>query len=245
MSRYPAAQWAPWRYLAADGEPAFYRGENHPTAVVLHVMQGHMSTVLDWARTGYRFASWHYTVGLDGKVYQHLEHSDGGYQAGITDTQAAAHRPTWAMWRGPGVNVNRHTIGVEHEGFAGQPFTAAQSAASRDLCRWLAADLGTPLDRDHFPPHAVIDTVNRVNDFNTPALREAHYAYLFEEDEVTRAEFDALAARVAHLEQVVGLITQAPEKFLAPDGAPWNYLLRDKWLSMAIDKHIADEGAHS
>ena len=39
-SRYPNAQWAPWRYLAADGEPAFYRGENHPTAVVLHVMQG-------------------------------------------------------------------------------------------------------------------------------------------------------------------------------------------------------------
>ena len=185
MSRYPAAQWAPWRYLAADGEPAFYRGQNGPAAVVLHVMAGHMSTVLGWASIGYRFASWHYSVGRDGKVYQHLEHSDGGYHAGITDTQAAARPPVWRLWRGRGVNVNHYTIGVEHEGFEGQPFTAAQSAASRDLCRWLAAELGIPLDRDHFPPHAVIDTVNRVNDFNTPALREAHYAYLFEEDGMT------------------------------------------------------------
>ena len=53
------------------------------------------------------------------------------------------------------------------------------------------------------------------------------------------------AARLDHLEQVVALITQAPEKFLAPDGAPWNYLLRDKWLNSALDKHASDEGAHS
>ena len=39
MSRYPAI-WTPWRYLAADGEPAFYRGQNHPTAVVLHAGLG-------------------------------------------------------------------------------------------------------------------------------------------------------------------------------------------------------------
>ena len=242
MSRYPAAQWAPWRYLAADGEPAFYRGQNGPAAVVLHVMAGHMSTVLGWASIGYRFASWHYSVGRDGKVYQHLEHSDGGYHAGITDTQAAARPPVWRLWRGLGVNVNRYTIGVEHEGFEGQPFTAAQSAASRDLCRWLAADLGIPLDRDHFPPHAVIDTVNRVNDFNTPALREAHYAYLFEEeDDMTPAE----EARMKRLEDIVALITQAPPNALTPDGTPWNLYLRDEWLSRAIDKHAADEGAHS
>ncbi len=211
MSRYPKAQWAPWlhRNPDASGPPAYYRGQNRPAAVVLHVMQGHLGTARDWARSGYHNASWHFSVGRDGSVHQHLEFGDGGYHAGITDAQAAAHPPLWRLWRGRGVNVNHYTIGVEHEGFAGQPFTGAQAAASRDLCRWLAAELGIPLDRDHFPPHAAIDTVNRVNDFNTPALREAHYRYMLEEDDAMgltaeeRRELDELKSFVAAINRSV------------------------------------------
>ena len=67
---------------------------------------------------------------------------------------------------------------MEHEGFAGTPFTTRQAEASRDLCRWLAAQLGVALDRAHFPAHAEIDRINRAQDFNPPHLREEHYAYL-------------------------------------------------------------------
>lgn len=181
--------------------PSYYRGANRPAAVVLHVMQGHMSTVLSWARDGYPYVSWHFSVDRDGQVYQHLDLVDGGYHAGITDAQAQKYPPRWPLWKGRGINVNHYTIGIEHEGFAGEPFTNEQSEASRDLCQWIVDELGIPFDSIGFPPHADIDTVNRVNDFNTPALREAHYRYLFEEDSM---ELEELRERVRQLELYIG-----------------------------------------
>ena len=216
MSRYPGAEWVPWLYIGASGRPAFYRGGNLPSAVVLHIMEGYVSTVRGWARTGYAEASWHFSIGRDGTVYQHLELTDGGYHAGITDARAAARPPVWPMWQGPGINVNFYTIGIEHEGFAGPPFPEAQAAASRDLCRWLAATLGIPFDRDHFPPHADIDLVNRPNDFNMPIMREAHYRYLFEEeDEVTRAEFEEQQKQILGLLWADSIRNQQVEKLKA------------------------------
>lgn len=204
MSRYPKAIWAPWRYIGASGTPAYYKGMNRPEAVIVHVMQGWVPTVLDWASSGYPHASWHFSVGRNGQVYQHLDFEDGGYQAGITDEWAAAYPPTWRLWRGRGRNVNTYSLGIEHEGFAGEPFTEAQARASRDLCRWLASELGIPLDEDHFPPHAAIDVINRVNDFNTPALRRQFYQYLFEEEgEVTKAELAELHKRIDDLADTV------------------------------------------
>lgn len=214
---YPAGISLPWLFTQGPAGTSYYKNLNRPTAVVLHIMQGHMTTVRGWATTGHRGASWHYSVARDGRVFQHLRFEDGGVHAGIgrwlrDDAGRVVGEnppPAWALWRGWNENVNHYTIGVEHEGFAGQPFTGAQAAASRDLCRWLAAELGIPLDRDHFPPHAAIDTVNRVNDFNTPALREAHYRFLFEEDDAMgltaeeRRELDELKSFVAAINRSV------------------------------------------
>ena len=266
--RYPAAAWAPWLYQGASGEPSYYAGPNKPVAVVLHVMQGHMATVLGWARSGYPHASWHFSVGREGLVYQHLALTDGGYQAGIARERRDAGgrvfgynpEPTWPLWRGWGENVNHYTIGVEHEGFSGEPFTAAQSAASRKLCRWIATELGIPYDRDHFPPHADIALIDRPSDFNTPALREAHYQFMFEEegDEMgmtteERAYVDALRDAVygqayvidvltkqLHDEQAkMALITQAPATALAPDGHPWNLFERIEKIRVMWESIIA------
>ena len=249
---YPAAAWAPWLYQGASGKPSYYAGQNKPVAVVLHVMAGHMSTVLGWARSGYPHASWHFSVGREGSVYQHLALTDGGYHAGIPDAKAAARPPAWRRWQGLGVNVNHYTIGIEHEGMSGEPFTPQQAEASRQLCRWLAAELGIPYDRDHFPPHADIALIDRPNDFNTPALREAHYQFMFEEegDEMgmtteERAYVDALRNAVYGQQWAIGvltkqlrdeqakmaLITQAPATALAPDGQAWNLYHR-------IEAHI-------
>jgi hypothetical protein len=161
-------------------------------------MQGYASTAREWAARGHFGQSWHYTVTRGGEVYQHLEHEDGGYHAGITAAQAASHSPSWAMWRGPATNVNHYTIGIEHEGFAGDVLTTdSQRRASRDLCRWLAETLDVPLDRAHFPAHAEIDVVNRVNDFDYPSAREWFYRYLLEEPEMTRDEVAAIAREEA------------------------------------------------
>lgn len=180
VSRYPNAEWVPWGYPSKAGLPTYYKGQNRPMAVVLHRMQGYAGTARQWAGEAHYGASWHYTVAFDGKVMQHLGHADGGYHAGIVDSAPPA---TWPLWKGRGLNVNHYTIGIECEGFAGGDWPELQLLALRDLCSWLAGDLGIPYSRMYFPPHADIDVVNRVNDFDTPERREKVYAFLFQEEE--------------------------------------------------------------
>lgn len=191
MTHYPGAEWVPWKYESSQG-PAYFRGANKPIAAVLHIAQGYMSTARSWATSGHFGASWHFSVGRDGSIMQHLDFEDGGYHAGIPDT---APKPTWKLWRGYGINANLYTIGIEHEGFSGDGFTDAQRQSSRDLCRWLAGTLGFTYDRDHFPPHADIDLINRPSDFGPPEYREQHYAFMFEEDSMSaedKARLDAI-----------------------------------------------------
>ncbi len=204
--RYPRAEWVPWKPAAPDGRPTYFAGQNRPTAVVLHVMQGYQSTVRRWAQRGHFGVSWHYSIARDGSIMQHLEHSDGGYHAGITAAKAAADPPTWELWRGPGQNVNTYTLGIEHEGFAGEPFAPAQAKVSRELCRWLARQLDIPMDEAHFPPHAAIDLRDRPNDFNTPALRREFYDFLFkpEEEPMDAACIEELERRLSRVERITG-----------------------------------------
>lgn len=204
--RYPNARWVPWQYLSPGGQPTYFKGMNRPTAVVLHVMQGYASTAERWAASGYYGASWHFTIDRDGGVMQHLELSDGGYHAGIP---ATAPDPTWSLWRGHGQNVNTYSVGIEHEGFSGTAFSPAQQEASRAVCRWLAEVCGFPYERERFPAHAEIDVVNRVNDFAPPAMREAFYSYLFEEDDMTPQERQDLANLVAIMGGSAKLAEQA------------------------------------
>lgn len=180
-ARYPAAEWVPWAY--DDADPSYYRGTNQPAAGVIHIMQGWIATVRTWAANGYSGASWHFSVCRDGRVLQHLELEDGGYQAGIARLRgdgSANPDPTWELWRGwGGGNINNYTIGIEHEGLTGLPFTPEQAAASIALCRWIAATCGFPFDRAHFPSHSDIALIDRPVDFNSRELREQHYALMF------------------------------------------------------------------
>lgn len=193
---YPSAIQAPWKYRDPTGQTNYFAGINQPEAVVLHIQAGYAHTGIEWAAAGHYGASWHYTVSYAGEVFQHLKHSDGGFHAGIQSPPAP--KPRWSLYKGPSRNINSYTIGIEHEGFPGDPMPTAQANASRELCRWLAENLGFPYDREHFPPHADIDLVNRSNDFNLPALREAHYKFMFEEEEMTPEQINALIdARIA------------------------------------------------
>lgn len=194
MSRYPKAEWVPWQYLSPDGRKTYYKHGNTPQAVVLHIMQGWARTARQWAMAGHFGASWHYTVARDGSVMQHLEHTDGGYHAGITDAQARDFPPIWPLWKGLGKNVNHYTIGIEHEGFPDEPWPEPQRRASADLLDWLAGDLSIPIPTSdamvagacgpgdryllHYPPHAAIDRINRVNDFAPMAKRVEYYEWL-------------------------------------------------------------------
>ena len=202
--RCPFAERVQWRYPSAEpgneNKPTYYRGQNRPEAVVLHISEGFAGTARAWAAIGKYPKSWHFFVCRDGAILQHLEPQDGGYHAGITDAQARQHPPTWTLWKGLGINVNVYTIGIEHEGFyQGYPWPEAQLQASKQLCQWISAEWGIPYDREHFPAHAEIDVLNRVNDFAIPAAREAHYRYLFEEDDMSAED----KARLDRLERIV------------------------------------------
>ncbi len=234
MIRYPFAEQVPWKYRDANGTPAYFKGMNTPIAAVLHISQGHASTARQWAAVGYSSASWHYTVCLDGHVMQHLDHSDGGYHAGIADTQAALHRPTWPLWKGPGINVNTYTIGIEHEGFSGDGFTDAQRDASVALCRWLSQELGFPYARDNFPPHADIDLVNRPSDFGPVAYREQHYAFMFGGDEVTREEYETL---------MLAVFSGAEEATLPREERLTNAIYRADQRAQGLASSVADQSA--
>lgn len=200
-ARCPLAEWVPWKYPAgapesAVGQPTYYANANKPIATVLHVMQGYQRTARQWAESGFYPKSWHFSIGRDGSAMQHLEFRHGGYHAGITRAVAELRPPTWNLWRGPNVNVNTYVVGIEHEGFSGQPFTPEQTETSIAICLWIADQLEVPVDIDHFPPHAFIDTRDRANDFNIPGLRAAHYAQLLAagntEDDMTPAEVQAM-----------------------------------------------------
>lgn len=83
------------------------------------------------------YLAWNYTLrSEDGHVANHLDPADVGWHAG-----------NWFL--------NMHSIGIEHEGWAGTGawYTEAMYRASAALVRHLAEEHGIPLDRAHIMGH--------------------------------------------------------------------------------------------
>jgi len=83
------------------------------------------------------YLAWNYTLrSSDGHVANHLDPADVGWHAG-----------NWFM--------NMHSIGLEHEGWAGTGawYTEAMYQSSAALVRYLAAEHDIPLDRAHVIGH--------------------------------------------------------------------------------------------
>lgn len=92
-----------------------------------------------------RFVSWHYTIrSNDGHVDQH-----------VANRNVAAHAGNWYL--------NMHSIGVEHEGKAGEPgqwYTEALYRSSSELVKYLADKYGYELDRAHVVGHEEFGSSN-------------------------------------------------------------------------------------
>lgn len=72
----------------------------------------------------------HYGIGRLGEIHQYVAESDTAWHAG------RVRSPTWpGIARG--VNPNLYTIGIEHEGMSGEPWTAAMYQSSA----WLMAQI--------------------------------------------------------------------------------------------------------
>lgn len=222
--QYPGAEIIEWKYLSPSGQPTYYKEQNKPEIIVIHIAQGWASTSKVWAEQGYYGASYHFMVDEDGSIMQHLGFSDGGYHAGISPNAPSPRIPTW---KGHGVNVNNYSIGIEHEGMTGEPFEDEQIKASAALCRWLCLKLNISMDRDHIVGHYQIDLVNRPNDPGStfPWEKYMKLVRLEGSDEMSpedREVFDYMKVRLTNLEfalfRKTGAEAVAEAKKLEPHG---------------------------
>lgn len=120
MTDYPQAIQRP----GPRGKQGYLNGAfpNAATGAVLHSAEGGaagMRAVL----SGPTQVSWHFSVLKSGTVYQHYPLEAVCWHAGS---------PEW----------NERLVGIEHEGRAGEPLTAAQQGASVALVRWVAQECG-------------------------------------------------------------------------------------------------------
>jgi N-acetyl-anhydromuramyl-L-alanine amidase AmpD len=110
MPLYPLA-------ISHPGSPSkTYPSVNARLGAICHSAEGSLAALLNGIDNGP--FSWHFSVAKDGRVFQHYPLESHCWHAGSRDG-------------------NRETIGIEHEGVAGEPLTEPQIAASVALCRWL------------------------------------------------------------------------------------------------------------
>lgn len=121
-------------------ETAAVGGAIAPRGVMSHVMQGWQATMIRWARERPRATpkSAHFTIGRDGRIVQHVPIRRQAWHAGRLDPDAP---PRWSLLPHR-ANPNDYAIGIEHEGFSGEPWPEPQVQATIHVHRWLFAELG-------------------------------------------------------------------------------------------------------
>lgn len=221
--RCPFAEWRPWK----DGycyKNAMDKA-HPPIATVQHVMAGFLWNGWDWPERPPRKVSWHFTVQRDGKIMQHLRLQDGGWHAGVRDSQTFIRPPTWPLWKGPGINVNKYTIGIEAEGIpyndSESNFTEPQMKSIKRLHEWIASTIGYELSENTIPAHGIIDIVNRVADWDYPKDRKILLDFILKgkkvKDKELREQFETLNKYMRMREtirNVASAVTPEDEAFM-------------------------------
>ncbi|MFI6129830.1 N-acetylmuramoyl-L-alanine amidase [Micromonospora sp. NPDC051141] len=149
-----ACEWIPAPYEQLSADPGDYG--NHDLGdrpkqqkieyIVIHDTEGYFAPSVDLVKRA-DYLGWHYTLrSVDGYVAQHIKAKDVGWHAG-----------NWY--------VNAKSIGLEHEGFAGQGtwYTEAMYRSSAKLVRYLAQKFGIPMDRQHIIGHDNVPGITAAN----------------------------------------------------------------------------------
>ena len=131
---YKLAKWRPayWgNYTNANREQS-----HNITRIVVHIAQGSYTGTMSWFKDPNANVSAHYVLSRGGKVAQCVRDADIAWHAG-----------NWTY--------NQHSIGIEHEGYAGRPgsWSNAMYHASARLTAHLCKRYYIPVDRDHIVGH--------------------------------------------------------------------------------------------
>lgn len=116
----------------------YSRGGGDIDRIVIHTVQGSYAGCVSWFGNSSANSSAHYVVrSSDGEVTQMVKEEDVAWHGGHWDT-------------------NARSIGIEHEGYVGDPgrwYTDAMYRESARLTRDIADRYGIPLDRNHIIGH--------------------------------------------------------------------------------------------
>ena len=153
------AEWMPG---VEHIETAAMGGAITPRGVMSHVMQGWQATMIRWARERPRVTprSAHFTIGRDGRIVQHVPIRRQAWHAGRLDPGAP---PRWSLLPS-GANPNDYAVGIEHEGFSGEPWPERQLEATIRVHRWLFAELGLVPSGETVIGHSMTAPASRAAD---------------------------------------------------------------------------------
>lgn len=148
---YPGAKWA----SAYPGH--WYASGNARDFVVIHDMEGYYLSVISYFQQQGTQASAHYCIN---GLKDNAGDADPGEITQMVEEQYWAwHARCW----------NTYSMGIEHEGFAGNPawFTPEMYFASANLTRYLCEKYSIPKDRNHIIAHGEWQNSSWVSWVNT------------------------------------------------------------------------------
>ena len=144
------------------------RDDISPEAIVLHIAEGSLSGVDSFFNEVHNEedgpTSAHFCVGKNGTIHQYVNTADTAFANGIIEEGFTAR----LIDENAGINPNKYTISIEHEGESGDEVTLEQRDASTRLTAWLfqnrlfnSGATGVDVDRDHILRHADITPISR------------------------------------------------------------------------------------
>jgi N-acetyl-anhydromuramyl-L-alanine amidase AmpD len=138
------------------------RGNQHPVAIVEHIMQGNIDSTLRYfnGESGKYPVSAHYGVARDGRIWQFVLEENTAWSNGIIqqpDSELAWIKDAQEQ----GLNLNTLTISIQYEGKSGEPFTEAQYEAAVALHKRIIEKWQIPADNVHIVGHHQLDSIDR------------------------------------------------------------------------------------
>ena len=136
-----------------------------PIAVVCHVMEGWKNTMDDWARERpvVNQASYHFVIGLDGKITQYVPVDKAAWHTGRVDN--TAHPSVAVPWKAyRGTNPNGYTLGIAAEGFSDTSWNEAQHQSCVEILSWLVEEQGMDINEETLIGHQDICPMTRLHD---------------------------------------------------------------------------------
>lgn len=171
-AEYPSARWAPSPHFGYSSPSTPQAGARGRLGFRVRAIVDHVADGTDLARyfslpTSEVSAT--FSVTRAGVVHQHVLLEDAQWTNGIDFSKPfELYRSNLAIpwisecWQRR-INPNLVTVTVEHEGYSGQPFPAAQRKASLWLHAWLVLRLGLQPDPTTIVGHHEIDSVTRAH----------------------------------------------------------------------------------